>query len=220
MSNSHNEKRNPRRKRGQRPQRERPEFDQTIVDLARVTRVTKGGKHLSFRACVLIGDRKGRVGYGVEKGKDVQIAVEKAVNQAKKNLLTVPIFNDTIPHRVEAKYKAGKVMIKPAPKGSGIIAGSAVRLVLELAGIPNASAKMLGKTNNKIVNVKATFEALESFKSSAVKKLSQKRQSTSTLSEKHEPTASTNESKKDTTARAPRARKTSVRTSKQAPVQK
>lgn len=164
---------NPKRnERGPRAPKEKPEFDQTIVDLARVTRVTKGGKHMSFRACVLIGDRRGRVGYGIEKGKDVQIAVDKAVNQAKKNLLNVPIFNETIPHRVEAKFKAGKVMIKPAPKGSGIIAGSAVRMVLDLAGIPNASGKILGRTNNKVVNVKATFEALKNFKSQAVRILS------------------------------------------------
>ncbi len=144
--------------------KEKPEFDQQIVDLARVTRVTKGGKQLSFRACVVLGDRKGRVGYGIKKGKDVQIAVNKAVNQAKKNMITVPITRDTIPHKVEAKYKAGRVLIKPAPLGSGIIAGSSVRVVLELAGVPNASAKIMGKTNNKITNVMAIFEALQMFK--------------------------------------------------------
>ncbi|MDP2692468.1 MAG: 30S ribosomal protein S5 [bacterium] len=144
--------------------KEKPEFDQQIVDLARVTRVTKGGKQLSFRACVVIGNRKGRVGYGVKKGKDVQIAVDKAVNQAKKNMITVPITKNTIPHRVEAKFGAGRVMIKPAPLGSGIIAGSSVRIVLELAGVPNVSAKIMGKTNNKITNCKAIFEALQMFK--------------------------------------------------------
>ena len=153
-----------------RQKKEKPEFDQNIADLSRVTRVTSGGKQLSFRACVVIGDRKGRVGYGVEKGKDVQIAVEKAVNQAKKNLIHVPMVFGTIPHRVLAKYKAGRVMITPAPRGSGVIAGSVIRLVLELAGVQNVSAKMLGKTNNKIINVKATFEALQSFNPAAVKK--------------------------------------------------
>lgn len=155
------EKRNNRKPR---PAKEKPEFDQYIVDLARVTRVTKGGKQLSFRACVLIGDRRGRVGYGVQKGKDVQFAVEKALNNAKKHMIVVPIVRETIPHRVEAKFKAAKVMLKPAPRGSGIIAGSVIRNVLELAGIPNASAKMLGKSNNKIVNIKAVFEALSRFK--------------------------------------------------------
>lgn len=158
----------PQRNRRDNARQEKPEFDQTIVDLARVTRVTKGGKQLNFRACVLIGDRKGRVGYGVAKGGDVQIAVEKAVTQAKKNIITVPFNDGSIPHRVEAKYKAAKVMIKPAPKGSGIIAGSSVRLVLELAGVPNASAKILGKTNNKISNIKAAFDALQMFKYAAV----------------------------------------------------
>lgn len=153
-----------------RARREQPEFDQKIVDLARVTRVTKGGKQLNFRAAIVIGDRKGRVGYGVQKGKDVQIAVEKAVRQAKKNMISVPLVNETIPHRVEAKFKAAKVMMKPAPKGSGIIAGGAVRTVLEMAGVPNASAKMMGKTTNKITNVKAAFDALTSFLPSAVAK--------------------------------------------------
>ena len=144
--------------------KEKPEFDQQIVDLSRVTRVTKGGKQLSFRAVVLIGDRRGRVGYGVEKGKDVQLAVEKAVNQAKKNVVTVPSIKDTIPHTVISKYKAAKIMLMPAPRGSGIIAGGAVRLVLEMAGVQNASAKILGKTGNKMNNIKATFDALQSFK--------------------------------------------------------
>ena len=166
----------PQNRRRQKPRKEKPEFDQSIVDLARVTRVTKGGKHLSFRALVLIGDRKGRVGYGVEKGSDVQIAVDKAVRQAHKNLIFVPFDKKTIPHRVEAKFKAGKVMIKPAPQGSGIIAGSSIRTVLELAGIPNASAKMLGKSNNKMSNVKATFAALSSFKPEAVEKAKKMRE--------------------------------------------
>jgi len=144
--------------------KEKPEFDQQIVDLSRVTRVTKGGKQLSFRAVVLIGDRKGRVGFGVEKGKDVQLAVEKAVNQAKKNVITVPLVKETLPHTVLNKYKAAKVMLMPAPRGSGIIAGGAVRLVLEMAGVPNVSAKIVGKTGNKMNNIKATFDALQSFK--------------------------------------------------------
>lgn len=152
------------RGRGSGIKKEKPEFDQQIVELARVTRVTKGGKQMSFRALVLIGDRRGRVGYGVDKGKDVQMAVQKAVNQARKNLMTVPLRHETIPHTVMAKYKAAKVLIRPAPRGSGIIAGGAIRGVLEMAGIPNASAKMLGKSNNKMNNVKAVFEALQSFK--------------------------------------------------------
>ncbi len=154
--------------------KEKPEFDQQIVDLARVTRVTKGGKQLSFRAVVLIGDHKGRVGYGVEKGKDVQIAVEKAVNHAKKNLITIPTTYGTIPHMSEAKFGAAKVLLRPAPQGSGVIAGGSVRAVLEMAGIQNISAKILGKTNNKMNNIKATFAALKKFKVKAIKKVDKK----------------------------------------------
>ncbi|MBI5728302.1 MAG: 30S ribosomal protein S5 [Candidatus Magasanikbacteria bacterium] len=144
--------------------KEKSEFDQAIVDLSRVTRVTKGGKQLSFRACVVIGDRRGRVGYGMEKGRDVQIAVEKAVNQAKKNLLVVPMTKETIQHKVFAKFGAGRVMIMPAPRGSGIIAGSSVRTVLELAGVPNVSAKILSKTHNRVTNMKAAFLALRQLR--------------------------------------------------------
>ncbi len=151
------------RRRGNRPEEKSP-FDQYILDLARVTRVTEGGKHMSFRAGVIIGDRQGRVGFGLAKGKDVQLGVEKAVRQAKKNMITVPIRHETIPHPVYQKFKAARVMLKPAPKGSGIIAGGAVRAVLELAGVPNVSAKILAKTKNKIVIAKATFAALASFK--------------------------------------------------------
>ncbi len=153
-----------RNKRGGRPQDEKPAFDQYILDLSRVTRVTEGGKHLSFRVCVILGDRKGRVAYGVAKGKDVQLGVEKAVHQAKKNFISVPIVNETIPHWVESKFKSARVMLKPAPRGSGIIAGGAVRAVLELAGIPNVSSKILSRTKDKILIVKATFDALNQFK--------------------------------------------------------
>lgn len=154
---------------GGKPRREKSEFDQEIIDLARVTRVTKGGKQMNFRACLVIGDRRGRVGYGIEKGKDVQLAVDKALHQAKKNLIKIPLIHETVPHQVEAKYKAGRVMIKPAPRGSGIIAGSSVRVLLELAGVPNASAKILSKTNNKITNLKAAFQALSRFKAAKTK---------------------------------------------------
>ena len=154
-----------------RRKKEKPEFDQQIIDLARVTRVTEGGKQLSFRVCIIIGDRKSRVGYGVAKGKDVQIAVEKAVRQAKKNLITIPLVNGTIPHKVISKFKAARIMIKPAPQGSGIIAGGAIRTVLEMAGVRNASAKILGKTNSKMNNIKAAFIALQSFKTMPKKKV-------------------------------------------------
>ena len=164
-----------RRKDDRGRREERSEFDQYILDLARVTRVTKGGKHLSFRACVIIGDRKGRVGYGVAKGKDVQFAVEKSARQAKKNLITVPIVKGTIPHAVFSKFKAAQVLLKPAPVGSGIIAGGAVRVVLELAGVPNVSSKIMSRSKNKISLVKSTFEALSGFKRPVANKVEEKK---------------------------------------------
>lgn len=139
------------------------EFDQRILELARVTRVTKGGKRMRFRACVIIGDRKGRVGYGLAKGTDVQQSVAKAAAQAKKRLITVPLVNETIPHTVHQKFAAASIIIKPAPKGTGIKAGGAVRVVFELAGVPNAVAKILG-SNNKINNTKATMMALKKLR--------------------------------------------------------
>lgn len=148
-------------------QKEKSEFDSNILDLARVTRVTEGGKQMSFRALVVIGDRKGRVGFGLEKGKDVQISVDKATRQAKKNLIKVNLVDETIPHMIYSKFKAAKIMLKPAPKGSGIIAGGAVRVVLELAGVSNVSSKIVGKTKNKVTIVKATFEALKGLRSVA-----------------------------------------------------
>lgn len=154
----------PMGRKGGRGHEDKKEFDQLILDLARVTRVTQGGKHMSFRVCVILGDRHGRVGFGLAKGKDVQLGVEKAVRQAKKRLFVIPIVNETIPHAVYCKFKAAEVMLKPAPKGSGIIAGGAVRAVMELAGVPNVSSKILGKTKNKITIVKAVFGALEKFR--------------------------------------------------------
>jgi small subunit ribosomal protein S5 len=143
--------------------REAPEFDQKIIDLARVTRVMAGGKRMRFRACVAIGDKKGRVGIGLAKGADVAISVNKAVTKAKKELIEIPIVNETIPHEMRIKLKAAKLLLKPAPRGTGVKAGGAIRVVLELGGVPNVVAKILG-TNNKVNNVKALMEALKSFK--------------------------------------------------------
>ena len=139
------------------------DYDQAMIDIARVTRVMAGGKRMRFRACVVVGDRKGRVGYAVAKGADVTLAINKAVTKAKKHLIHVPIVNETIPHRVQVKSGAAKLLLKPAPKGSGIIAGGAVRIVLDLAGVSNVVAKTLG-SKNKINNVSATFKALQSLK--------------------------------------------------------
>jgi small subunit ribosomal protein S5 len=139
------------------------DYEEKNLEVARVTRVTKGGKRMRFRVLTVIGNRKGRVGYGLAKGVDVALGTSKATAQARKALLTVPLVNDTIPHPVEAKFGAAKLLIKPAPKGTGIKAGGAVRIVLELAGVPNVVSKMLG-SGSKINNVKATFEALRKLK--------------------------------------------------------
>ncbi|MFA6322417.1 MAG: 30S ribosomal protein S5 [Candidatus Buchananbacteria bacterium] len=139
------------------------EYQQSMIDIARVTRVMAGGKRMRFRACLVIGDKKGKVGMGVAKGADVTLAVNKAFTKAKKNLITVPIINETIPHRVDAKFGAAKIMLKPAPKGTGIMAGGAARIILDLAGVSNVVAKVLG-SNNKINNVSATLKALQMLK--------------------------------------------------------
>lgn len=156
-------------RKGRRPNRRPPqeprEFEQKILELSRVTRVTKGGKRMRFRTCLIIGDRKGRVGIGIAKGIDVAASVEKAFRQAKKNLIHVPFVNETIPHEVVQKFGAADVMIKPAPIGTGLKSGGAVRVVLELAGVPNAVSKILG-SSNKINIARATFAAIRDLDSS------------------------------------------------------
>lgn len=156
-------------RRGRRPQ-EKPEFDQKIIDVARVTRVTEGGKQMSFRATVAIGDRKGRVGVGLGKGLDVSNAINKAVDQAKKSLVQVPL-NDlgTIPHDVKQKFGAARIMIRPAGQGTGIIAGGIMRMILELSGIRNVVAKMYG-SKSKVNNAKATIEALRELQTEQARK--------------------------------------------------
>lgn len=150
----------PRKGRGRRRDGEvQDEFDTTIIDLARVTRVMAGGKRMRFRACVLVGDKNGRIGMGVKKGADVQFAVAKATEYAKKHVFRVPIVNGSIPHRVELKHKGALVLLKPAKPGIGIIAGGPIRIVMQLAGIKNVVSKMKG-SNNKINNVQAVLDAL------------------------------------------------------------
>ena len=140
------------------------EFDQKVVEIKRVTRVVAGGKRMRFRALVVIGDHKGKIGIGLKKGMDVTEAINKAVNAAKKSMITVPIVNDTIPHEVNIKYKSSKLLMRPARPGTGVIAGGAVRSVLDLAGVKNVISKMIG-SNNKTNNVRAAFEAFKSMRS-------------------------------------------------------
>ncbi len=140
------------------------EFESKLLDLARVSHTREGGKRLRFRALMVVGDRKGRVGIGVASGLDVAKAIEKSTRLAKKNLITVPMVEDTIPHQVEAKFGAAKVLLKPQRKGRGLVAGGTVRVICTLAGIKNISSKVLGATGNKINNAKATIKALKKLK--------------------------------------------------------
>ncbi len=148
-------------------QAEKSEYEQKLLDVARVVRVVAGGRRFRFRAVMVIGDRGGKVGVGVSKGQDVSLAVEKAVARARKSIIKVPIINGTIPHQVEAKFSTARVILKPAAKGRGIVAGGAVRVVCDLAGIENLSGKIVGKTRNKLNNARATIKALESLEKHA-----------------------------------------------------
>lgn len=143
--------------------RQEREFEQKIIDLARVTRVMAGGKRMRFRATVVIGDRKGKVAVGTAKGADVTIAINKAVTQAKREITIVPFVNETIPHEVNIKYKASKILLKPARIGTGIKAGGVVRVILDLAGVSNVVGKILG-SKNKINIARAVIKGLGSFK--------------------------------------------------------
>lgn len=142
-------------------ERERSEYDRKLLDVRRVARVVKGGRRFSFRATVVIGNRRGKVGVGVAKGPDVSIAQEKAVARAKKGLILVPITKEgSIVHEVRAKYAAARVILRPRPVGSGIMAGGSVRAVAELAGIRNLSGKIVSRSPNKLTNAMATLQAL------------------------------------------------------------
>ena len=140
------------------------EFETKLLDLARVTRVAAGGKRFRFRALVAVGDRNGKVGVGIAKGKDTAQAIEKATRKAKKNLIEVPIINDTIPYQVEAKFGPARVLLRPQRRGRGLVAGGTVRVICDLAGIKNISSKILARTTNKLNNAKATIEALSKLK--------------------------------------------------------
>ena len=139
------------------------DFDSKLLDLARVVRMTGGGRKFRFRATVIVGNYKGLVGLGVAKGKDVANAIEKATKVAKRDMIEIKTL-ETINHQIEAKFKAARVVLKPQSKGRGVVAGGTVRTICNLAGIKNISSKIIGKTNNKINNAKATILALKKLK--------------------------------------------------------
>ena len=148
-----------RQHRRDRRDREPSEFTETTLSLDRVTRVVKGGRRMRFRAVVVVGNKKGKVGMGTGKANEVQIAVQKATKDARRHMIRVPLTKGTIPHDVQVKFKAAKVRIIPASEGTGIIAGGALRVILEHAGVRNVLSKRFG-TSNKLVNAQATFKAL------------------------------------------------------------
>ncbi|TSC94377.1 MAG: small subunit ribosomal protein S5 [Parcubacteria group bacterium Licking1014_1] len=147
-----------------RGERIKDDIETKLLDLARVTRVTGGGKRLRFRAVVVAGDKKGRIGIGIDKGRDVSQSIEKATRRAKKNLVNIVIIDGTIPHEVEAKVGPARILLKPQKKGRGLVAGGAVRTICDLAGIKNISSKILSGSKNKLNNANATIEALKKLK--------------------------------------------------------
>lgn len=155
------------------------DFEQRILEIARVTRVMAGGKRMSFRACVAVGDKKSNIGVGLGKGADVTMAVNKAVNQAKKTMIKVPILKETIPHEIRQKYGAAIIILKPAKAGKGVIAGGVVRPILELAGVKNATSKIIG-TNNKINNAKCAILALSNLSLKELDKKAKKEENNTT----------------------------------------
>lgn len=157
-------KKNPRRI-VRRQDRARSEFTQKIISIRRVTRVVAGGRRFSFSVTMVLGDKKGRVGVGIGKASDTALAIEKATRQAKRNMITVRTTKEmSIPHDVEAKYGASHIAIKPAP-GRGLVAGSSVRTILELAGVKDVTAKIFSRSKNKLNNAQATIKALETLQS-------------------------------------------------------
>ncbi len=147
------------------------EFESEVLDISRVERMTAGGRRLRFRTLVVVGDKKGRVGVGTTKGKDVQQSIEKATKKAQKEVVKVIITEGgTIPHEIKAKYGAAVVLLKPQSEGRGLVAGGTVRAICSMAGIENISGKILGNTRNKLNNAKATIKALQGLKALPEKK--------------------------------------------------
>ncbi|MFY9227781.1 MAG: 30S ribosomal protein S5 [Candidatus Microsaccharimonas sp.] len=152
---------NSRGRRDQAPA-EPKQFEELVINVDRVSRVVKGGRRFRFKALVVIGDHKTKVGVGVAKGADVQVAIQKATDVAKKNLIVIPVLNETIPHENEVKYSGARVLLKPAAPGTGIIAGGVVRSIIGMTGIRNLLSKSLNSTN-KVNIAYATIEALRTL---------------------------------------------------------
>lgn len=195
------------------PDKEAKEFDEKVIQVSRVSKKTKGGNKMGFSILMVVGDRKGRVGVGLGKSNDVQSAIRKGVKKAKKKMITVPLDGTTIPFAVTVKRGSGKVLLKPAPKGSGVIAGGPVRAVVEAAGIRDVSSKILG-SENQSVSVYATFEALSriqklvALKGIKLKSIAEiEREEAKKLRELSEKAATKAEAHVEAVAKAPKAEK-------------
>lgn len=143
---------------------ENKEFQEKVVKIKRVSKKITGGNYVTFSALVVVGNRKGKVGIGLGRSLEVPPAIQKAISYAKKHMIDVPIRNKTIPHEVRVKFKAAKILLKPAPEGTGLKVGSVARVILDLAGIENASGKIIG-SRNQIVNTYAIMKALQMLRS-------------------------------------------------------
>lgn len=142
---------------------EEMKYEERVLLIKRVSKKTRGGNHVTFSALVVVGDRKGKVGLGVGRSLEVPPAIQKAITYAKKHMINVPVNGTTLPHEIKLKYKAGLILLRPAPEGTGLKVGSVVRVILSLAGIYNASGKIIG-SRNQTVNAYAVMEALQKLR--------------------------------------------------------
>ncbi len=146
-----------------RARKEPKEFEEEVLQIDRVTRVVKGGRRLRFRATVIVGNKKGKVNIGIGKSSEVATAIQKGIAKAKKNMIEVPMVNDTIPHDIKIKYKSCEILMMPASKGTGIVAGGSMRKILNICGVKNVLGKTF-RSNNRIINAQTTIKALKLLK--------------------------------------------------------
>jgi small subunit ribosomal protein S5 len=201
--------------------REPKEFEEQVIQISRVTRVVKGGRKLRFRATVAIGNKKGKVGIGIGKSHEVTGAIQKAIAQAKKEMITVKLDQSTIPHEVKVKFKAAKILLMPAGPGTGIIAGGTIRKVLELTGVKDILSKSFG-TTNKINITRATMEALGSLRVTpgmAKRKLAAAKKAEAAKPQAKKPQGKKAEAKK-TEPKKPEVKKEEPKAEKEAPAKK
>ena len=138
-------------------------IEERVLDIRRVSKKTTGGNSVTFSALVVVGDGKGKVGVGIGRGREVPVAINKGISHARKAMVTIPIFNESLPHEIKVKFKSAQVLLKPAPPGTGLKVGGVVRVILDIAGVSNASGKIMG-SRNQISNAYATIEAFRQMK--------------------------------------------------------